>query len=241
MDYALVLILGLVAGTLGGIVGFGTSIMLMPALVLVYGPKQAVPIMAVGSIMANASRAAAWWREVDWRTTLAYSATAMPAAALGARTLLVLPSGVVEAVLGGFFIAMVPTRRWMLRQDWRLTRAQLAAVGAVIGYITGIVVSTGPLNTPFFLMHGLVKGAFLGTEAMSSIGIYVAKAVTFRSFGALPLDVFVQGLVVGSTLLAGAFIAKRYVRRLDPERFRYLIDGVMLGAGLIMLAAALER
>ena len=70
MDYLLVLALGLVAGTLGGIVGFGTSIMLMPALVLVYGPKQAVPIMAVGSSMANASRVAAWWRDVDWRTTL---------------------------------------------------------------------------------------------------------------------------------------------------------------------------
>lgn len=239
MEYALVLILGLVAGTLGGIVGFGTSIMLMPALVLVYGPKQAVPIMAVGSIMANASRVAAWWRDVDWRTTLAYSATAMPAAALGARTLLVLPPGVVEAVLGAFFIAMVPARRWMLAQHWRLTRAQLAGVGAVIGYITGIVVSTGPLNTPFFLMHGLVKGAFLGTEAMSSIGVYVAKAVAFRSFGALPMETFVQGLIVGSTLLAGAFIAKPYVRQLDPARFRYLMDAMMLGAGLLMLGAAL--
>ena len=71
LDFALVLILGLVAGTIGGIVGFGTSIMLMPALVLVFGPRQAVPIMAIASIMANASRVAAWWREVDWRTTLA--------------------------------------------------------------------------------------------------------------------------------------------------------------------------
>ena len=35
VDFALVLVLGLVAGTLGGVVGFGTSIMLMPALVLV--------------------------------------------------------------------------------------------------------------------------------------------------------------------------------------------------------------
>ena len=238
MDYALVLILGLVAGTLGGIVGFGTSILLMPALVLVYGPKQAVPIMAVASIMANGSRVAAWWREVDWRTTAAYSATAMPAAALGARTLLVLPAGVVDAVLGAFFIAMIPARRWMLRQQWRLTRAQLAGVGAVIGYVTGIVVSTGPLSTPFFLMHGLVKGAFLATEAMSSIGIYVAKAIAFRSFGALPIEAFVQGLIVGSTLLAGAFLAKRYVTQLDAERFRWLMDAVMLGAGLIMLAAA---
>jgi uncharacterized membrane protein YfcA len=238
MDYVLVLLLGLVAGTLGGIVGFGTSIMLMPALVLVYGPKQAVPIMAVGSIMANASRVAAWWRDVDWRTTAAYSVTAMPAAALGAHTLLVLPARAIDIVLGLFFIAMIPVRRWMLKQHWRLTRWHLALVGAVVGFVTGLVVSTGPLNTPFFLMHGLVKGAYLATEAMSSIGVYFAKAATFRTFGALPMSVVVQGMIVGSTLLAGAFIAKRYVRQLDPERFRYLMDAVMLGAGLIMLAAA---
>ena len=52
MDLALVLLLGLVAGTVGGVVGFGTSIMLMPALVLVFGPREAVPIMAVAAIMA---------------------------------------------------------------------------------------------------------------------------------------------------------------------------------------------
>ena len=34
------------AGTVGGVIGFGTSIMLMPALVLVFGPREAVPIMA---------------------------------------------------------------------------------------------------------------------------------------------------------------------------------------------------
>ena len=92
MDYALILILGLVAATLGGIVGFGASILLMPALVLVFGPREAVPIMAVASILANASRVAAWWGEIDWRAVGAYSATALPAAALGAATLLVLPT-----------------------------------------------------------------------------------------------------------------------------------------------------
>src|SRR4051794_38291396 len=151
MDYALVLMLGLVAGTVGGIVGFGTSIMVMPALVLVFGPRQAVPIMAVASIMANASRVAAWWRDVDWRTTGAYAATGVPAAILGARTLLVLPPGVVEAVLGAFFVAMIPVRRWMAAQDWRLGRGHMAVVGAGIGFLTGIVASTGPLNAPFFL------------------------------------------------------------------------------------------
>ena len=32
-----------------------------------------------------------WWRDVDWRACAAYSATGIPAAALGARTLLALP------------------------------------------------------------------------------------------------------------------------------------------------------
>jgi len=54
-------------------------------------PEEAVPIMAVAAVMGNFSRNPAWWREVDWRATLAYSITGVPAAALGAKTLLVLP------------------------------------------------------------------------------------------------------------------------------------------------------
>ena len=113
MEFALILAVGLVAGTLGGIVGFGSSIMLLPVLVYQFGPKQAVPIMAIAAIMANASRIAAWWREVDWRTFAAYSASAMPFAALGAATLLVLPTRIVELALGAFFIAMIFVRRWL--------------------------------------------------------------------------------------------------------------------------------
>lgn len=240
LDFALVLLLGLLAGTIGGIVGFGTSIMLMPALVLVFGPREAVPVMAIAAIMANASRVAAWWREVDWRATAAYSATGIPAAALGARTLLALPPGVVEAALGIFFMAMIPLRRWMARQHWQLNRWHLALVGAVIGFITGIVVSTGPINAPFFLAYGLVKGAYLGTEAMGSLAVYLSKAITFRSLGALPWKTLAQGLIIGSSLVAGAFIAKRLVLRIDAQKFRLLMDGLLLMAGSTMLWAALR-
>ena len=240
MDFALVLLLGLVAGTVGGIVGFGTSIMLMPALVLVFGPREAVPIMAIAAIMANASRVAAWWRELDWRVTAAYSITGIPAAALGAKTLLTLPPGVVEGVLGFFFIIMIPVRCWMARQHWALKLRHMAAVGAVIGFITGIVVSTGPINAPFFLAYGLVKGAYLGTEALGSLAVYGAKALTFRSLGALPMETITKGLIIGSSLVVGAFVAKRLVLRLDGERFKLLMDGLLLMAGLTMLWAALR-
>ena len=53
MSFLFVLAVGLVAGTLSGIVGTGSSVMLMPVLIYAYGPKEAVPIMAIAAVMAN--------------------------------------------------------------------------------------------------------------------------------------------------------------------------------------------
>ncbi|MCK1619852.1 sulfite exporter TauE/SafE family protein [Bradyrhizobium sp. 159] len=235
MAFLFVLSVGLIAGTISGIVGTGSSIMLMPVLVYAYGPKEAVPIMAVASVMANFSRILAWWREVDWRACAAYSVTGIPAAALGARTLLALPAHAVDLTIGIFLIAMVPVRHWLARHDLKANLWHLAIGGAVIGYLTGIVVSTGPLSVPLFLFYGLSKGAFLATEAASSLGLYFAKSVTFERFGALTGEVFVKGLIAGASLMSGAFVAKRFVLHLKPEMFRLLMDGIMLAAGLTML------
>ncbi|MFL6647332.1 MAG: sulfite exporter TauE/SafE family protein [Sulfurifustaceae bacterium] len=238
MEFVFILLVGLVAGTLSGIVGFGSSIMLMPVLVIAFGPLQAVPVMALAAVMVNFSRILVWWREVDWRTCATYALTAAPAAALGARTLLVLPPRLVEGALGGFFILMIGVRRWLAGHDLTLRRWHLAVIGAGVGYLTGIVVSTGPITAPVFLMYGLVKGAFLATEAAGSLAVYLSKAAVFRTFGALPADIIAKGLITGSSLMVGSFVAKRFVIRLEPERFRLLMDGLMLASGIVMLWSA---
>ena len=239
MGFLFVLTVGLIAGTISGIVGTGSSIMLMPVLIYQYGPKQAVPIMAVAAVMANLSRILAWWREVDWRACLAYSMTGIPAAALGARTLLALPAQAVDIAIGLFLIAMVPVRHWLERRQLKARLWHLAVGGALIGFLTGVVVSTGPLSVPLFLFYGLSKGAFLATEAASSLGLYLSKSVTFERFGALTSDVAMKGLVAGSSLMFGAFIAKRFVLHLQPNLFRLLMDGIMLAAGASMFWNAL--
>jgi uncharacterized membrane protein YfcA len=239
MIWLAVLALGLASGTLSGIVGFGASIMLMPAMVLAFGPREAVPIMAIASLLANLSRVLVWWRDVDWRANAYYCATAIPCAALGARTLLVLNPRIVEAVLGALFIAMIPARRWLLARGMRVKAWHLALVGATIGYLTGMVASTGPINTPFFLAYGLVKGAFLATEALGSMAIGITKALVFRSFDALPLETIVRGLIVGASLMVGSRLAKGFVLTLDPSRFRLLMDAMLAVAGLVLLWGAL--
>jgi len=70
VEFLFILCIGLVAGTLSGIVGFGSSIMLMPVLVIAFGPLQAVPIMAIAAVMARVKRADTPYEE---RRAVAYA------------------------------------------------------------------------------------------------------------------------------------------------------------------------
>lgn len=238
LDYALVLAIGVVAGTLSGIVGTGSSMLLMPVLVLLDGPQRAVPIMAIAAVMGNLGKVLAWRREIDWRACAAYCATAVPGAALGAHTLLILPAHSVELALGVFFIAMVPLRRWLAQRAMRFTPLYLALVGGPVGFLTGLVVSTGPITVPVFTSYGLVKGAFIATEAAASLAVYGVKVMVFRTFGALPADLIGKGLITGGALVAGSFVARRVLLRMTPVVFTALLDGLMLVSGLSLLWAA---
>ncbi|WP_019906494.1 sulfite exporter TauE/SafE family protein [Methylobacterium sp. 77] len=235
MGLLLILIIGLVAGVVSGIIGTGSSIMLVPVLASVYGPKEAIPIMAVAAVMANLSRILAWWREVDGRAVAAYAATGIPASVLGARTMLVLPPRAVDLAIGAFLLAMIPARRWLAAHLIRLRLPHLAVAGAAIGFLTGIVASTGPASVPVFIGYGLTKGAFIGTEAAASLAIYLTKTMTFQGSGALPVEDVLRGLCVGGALMVGAFVAKPFVLRLAPESFRSIMDALLLASGTCLL------
>jgi uncharacterized protein len=210
----------------------------MPILVVMFGPRQAVPIMAVAAIMGNFGRVLAWWDHIDWRACAAYCAAAVPGAALGAGTLLAIPPGVAETALGIFFLSLIAVRRWLARHDVKLSLLQFALLGFPLGLLTGLVVSTGPLTVPLFTFYGLERGGLLGTEAAASIGMYLAKLLTFQALGAFPWEVLWQGVGVGSTLMAGAFLGKRVVLALSSGAYRTLIDLLLLCSGLSLLWAA---
>ena len=64
--------------------------------------------------------------------------------------------------------------------------------------------------------------------------------MTFRHLGALPYSIIAKGLIVGSSLVAGAFIAKGMVLRIAPEKFALMMDGLLLMAGLTLAWSALR-
>jgi uncharacterized membrane protein YfcA len=228
--------LGLGAGVLGGVIGFGTTIILMPALVYFYGPIQAIPVVALVATVANLSRIFLWWSVINWKVCFVYSVTAIPAVILGVNTLVTLNDRFVEITLGLFLILLIPIRRWMRKQNFYLKLWQMSLVGAGIGYLTGIVATTGAINTPFFLAFGLSKGAFLGTEAASTLSILFTKGITFHQLGFLNATAMIQGLLIGSCVLVGSIFSKKIVLALPEKKFLLLMELVMLISGASILA-----
>jgi len=196
--------------------------------------------MGIAALMGNVGRVMAWWSRIAWRPVLAYAIPGMPAAALGAHTLLTIPQAVVEGALAVFFVAMIALRRTAAITRWRFTIWHIAAAGAVVGFLTGIVFSTGPLSVPISTAYGLTGGAFLGTEAASSLLLYVGKLATFGAAGALTEAVIIRGVVIGGALMFGSIAARHVVERIDLHNYQALID-VVLAIGAVTMIPAILR
>ena len=121
---------------------------------------------------------------------------------------------------------------------WKFTTWQMGIAGAMVGFLTGMVLSTGPLSVPIFTAYGLSGGAFLGTEAASSILLYGGKLATFGSAGALTREIVVRGVTIGVALMFGSIAARRLVERIGRHTYDLLIDIVLaVGAATMLLTA----
>ncbi len=91
---------------------------------------------------------------------------------------------------------------------------------------------------PAFTSYGLIKGAFLSTEAASSLALMLSKVLTFQRIGVLPPTALLQGLIVGGSVMVGTFIGKGIVQRMSIHTFQHLLDALLLVSGVSLLWAA---
>ncbi|KZL05032.1 Sulfite exporter TauE/SafE [Pseudovibrio axinellae] len=223
------------AGILSGIVGTGSSIILLPILVMVFGTKAAIPIMAIAALIANCGRVYIWWNEIDWRAVFFYALPSIPMAAVGANLLIAIPESVSSTILGVFFLALIPIRYVLRSRNIGSKPIHLLSGGALIGFITGLVASSGPLSLAVFSSFGLVKSALIATEAAASLFVFGSKAATFSYLNVMSYETLLGGLLVGSFISVGTFAAKFILNRLNTRHHDRMIDFVLAGSGLSMV------
>ena len=225
----------LFGSVVGGIAGFGAGIVLLPILVWTLGVRVAVPVLTVTMLLGNLARV--WWSrsEIDTRVAGRFLLGAAPATALGAALFVATPSEWLARVIGGFLLASVPLRRLLLSGHWRMRLVHFPLAGGAIGLLSAVVVTAGPIATPFFLAYGLRRGAYIATESLCATVMHVTRGAAFARYRLLTWEVVVVGLVLGATMFAGAWIARRLLDHMSDRTFLALIEALVVLLGLQFL------
>jgi uncharacterized membrane protein YfcA len=228
-----VLVVGALLGSLvGGVAGFGTGIIMLPLVAWVLGLRSAVPVLTVTMAIGNLARI--WWSrgEVDRAVVLRFAVGAVPATALGTVIYVGAPAEWLGRFVGVFLIASVPLRRILATDLFRMRLRHFPVLGLAVGLISGLVVTTGPLNTPFFLAYGLRRSAYVGTEAVCAMVMHLSRGAALARYALLTWETFAVGALLGATMFAGSWLGRRLLDRMSDRVFLGIIEGLLLVMGL---------
>jgi len=235
MELAFVAVITVVAGILSAVTGFGGAAILLPVVVAVLGPREAVVTLTVAQLIGNLSRV--WFNrhELDLQVIGWFATGAIPLTIIGALIFATAPLSVLTPILGGALIALVITRRVLKRRYPRLERNGWIAAGAGLGLFSALVGTSGPLAAPLFLGRDLTRGAYIGTEAVTAALMHAVKLVVYGSAFLVTAHTSAIGGLLGCGLLLGAYIGKMIVDRLPESVFVFLVELGLIAAGIRLL------
>lgn len=222
----------LVASTLAAVAGFGGAAVLLPILVASFGMREAIPILTVAQLIGNGSRV--WFnrRELDWRVVAWFAVGGIPLALIGGMLFARAPIPLLSRLLGLFLILVVVWRHARPKASTKPPLWSFSLIGAGASFLSAMLGSVGPIMAPFFLAFGLVKGAYIGTEALSTVVMHVFKLIAYHQSSILPMHAVLAGLAIGPVMILGSYLGKRIVDRLPEKVFVWIIEATLLIAGI---------
>jgi uncharacterized membrane protein YfcA len=144
---------------------------------------------------------------------------------------------VLTRILGIFLLLIVTWRRLSLGPAKFESPKWFTPLGAGFGLLNGLLEGIGPLMAPFFLAYGLVRGAYIGTDALATVFMQVSKLAVLGGANIVDDKILVSGLVLVPFMIGGALAGKKVVDHISESLFVVVIDITLLFAGLSFLLA----
>jgi uncharacterized membrane protein YfcA len=235
--YLTLIIVGLVAGTLSGSVGFGGGMVLLPVITYFYGVEIAVPVSTIAQLLSNLSRAALGWREIHWRQVMWFLIPALPFTALGAFGFSLVDKVLMTRLLCLFLIIFSVMK---LRGKLHLPSGYRTMLlgGGLTGLVNGLLGISGPLSSAVFLSLDLTPVAYIASEATAAAAMHIVKAITYGRFDLMNWHIFLNGLFIGCAMMAGNFVAIHLIRYVHKKIYQRIVAGMMIAISLWLFVMA---
>ena len=227
----------LLAGLVRGFSGFGSGMILTPALSALYGPAAGVPIALVLEVLVTVPLLPQSVRLVEWRRISLLSLAAFIALPAGVWLLLHLPARLMRIAISAVILGFVAILAFGWRYRGRPLLVATLATGAVSGLLNGASAMGGP-PVVFYYLSGSdpalrIRASFIVYFALIDI---VALLILWLS-GGLDLTVLVRAALLTPLLLLAAWAGARFFRRAGEAFYRRIALTILALIALASLAA----
>lgn len=223
------------AGLVRGFSGFGSALIMSPALSLLYGPEIAVPMMSLIDLPAVVYLLPEALRHGKWKSLISIGSAAVVTVPLGAWLLVHLDGETMRRAIGFVVMAFVVA----LSLGWRYRRVVPLplelSVGAASGFLGGSMGISGPPIILFYLSgpeaartaRASIMGFFLFTS--------VIRLASYASFGLYTHNVLWRATILLPLYFGGVWIGSALFGRVSEAQFRRVAYVVLAGIALVAL------
>lgn len=232
----LVALVGIAAGGVASVTGFGIGSLLTPVLAWQLGFKLAIAAVSVPHLIGTALRFVTLRQHVDRGVLLGFGLTSAAGGLTGALLHTFAESPALVAIFGVLLVFAGGTGLLGIAQRMQFGGRTAWIAGAVSGMLGGLVGNQGGIRSAALLGFDVPKHAFVATA--TAIGLIVDGA-------RMPVYLYTQGrdmldawpLIVAATsgVIAGTVLGYVVLRRLPEALFRHIVSAIILALGVYML------
>ncbi|MBX3001509.1 MAG: sulfite exporter TauE/SafE family protein [Caldilineaceae bacterium] len=222
------------AAAISGAAGFGGALLLLPLLVSTVGVTHAVPLLTVAQLIGNLSRSAFGFTQIRWKSVGIFLLGAVPFSIVGALSFVHLPKEFVTRAIGAAILSFIALKYFGLLK-FETGPVLLAAGGGVVGFLSGLVGSAGPLGAAIFLTLGLPPVAYIASEATTALVMHGMKTVVYQRYIALEGEFWFLALLMGVAMVLGTWSAKRVIERMPQKRFQQFVAILLVAIAAYMM------
>ncbi len=235
----IVAIVGVVAGAVAAVAGFGIGSLLTPLLSLQVDTQLAVAAISIPHVIGTALRLWILRKHVDRRVLLSFGITSAAGGLVGALLHAQAGSPVLTIVFALLLIFAGVMGLTGLAQRMQFRGAAAWIAGALSGMFGGLVGNQGGIRSAAMLGLDVPRDAFVATATAIALFVDAARVPVYVYTEAPGLAQIWQWIAIAAVgVVIGTLVGGRVLKRIPPPIFHRIVSAIILALGIFMLFRA---
>ena len=226
----------LLAGLVRGFSGFGSAMILTPALSALYGPAASVPLGLALEILVTVPLLPGAVGVVEWRRVGVLSAAASAAVPLGTWLLLHLPATPMRVAFSAVILGFVAILAFGWRYHGRPNVAATLVTGVASGVLNGASGMGGPPVVFYYLSGGAPTAQVRANFIVFFALIDLVTVLALAAGGAIDSRTLERALWLTPAFLAAAWLGARAFRGASDAFYRKVALIILTAIAVASLA-----